>query len=101
MLDVATSNYYVDEQLGLQYLKHVRQQLFIMLQIGVHHGNEWRTTRQDSFDAGGSKAAAPNSLNASHSAIETSKSADGIERTILRVVIDENRLPIDASQRCA
>src|SRR5262245_45316984 len=72
-----------------------------MLQVGVHHGDISRGTRQDSFDAGGSKPATTNPLNASYSPIKTGNSAHGLRRTILRVVIDEDRFPVDAAQRAA
>jgi hypothetical protein len=72
-----------------------------MLQVGIHYRDVRRGARQDSFDAGGSKTAAANPLNATHAAVLIGKSADCLRRTILGVVINEDRLPVDALQRPA
>src|SRR5262249_29173864 len=64
VLDKAATDYRVDCRLGLQYFEHVRQQLLIVLQVGVDHCYVRCRASQDSFNASGSKATTVNSLDA-------------------------------------
>src|SRR5262245_20487580 len=98
VLDISTANHRVEGRLGLQCFEHVGEQPLIVLQVGVHYRDVRCGARQDTLDAGGSKPATANPLNAAHSTIYTSKSANRFRRSILRVIIDKDRLPVDAFQ---
>jgi hypothetical protein len=98
---VTTADHGIDVRFALQRVKHTWQQLLVMLQVGIHYRDIRRAARQDSFHAGGSKPPAVNSLYATHPPVLTGKSVDHLSGTIVRVVIDKDRLPVDALQRPA
>jgi hypothetical protein len=77
----------------------VRQQSLVVLKVSIHNSDVRRSASEDSLDAGGSQSAAANPLNAPDAAVVISKPADSFWRSILGVVVDEDRFPIDALQR--
>ena len=86
LLDIATADHRIDHRLALQRIKHAWQQPLVMLEVGVHYRDVRRGARQDAFDAGGSKPAAADPLNATHPAVLTSKPVDHLRHTILRLM---------------
>ena len=90
--DVARAD---DEIVGLvlQGLEHARQQALVMLQIGVHDGDEGCGRGEHALDAGGREAAPADALQAAHARIALRHGAHRFGGAVARIVVDEDRLP--------
>ena len=84
---------------GAQGGQHGGQHAFVMLQVGIHHGDEGRAGRQDAFDAGAGQAAAADTAQAAHARIDCGDRLGGFGRAVGRIVVDEDRFPGDAVKR--
>ena len=89
-------------QVGLaafQLGQHLRQNLFVMLQVGVYHRDKGRGRRQHAFDAGAGKATPPDPADTAHPQVCCADGLYGIGSAVGRIVIDENGFPRDSRQR--
>src|SRR5262249_13723330 len=98
VLDVAAADHDV-ERLLLQRRKHAREQRLVMLEIGVDDGDIRRGARQNAFDAGRRQAAARNPVQQPDAAIVKGEKGYGLRGSVTGIVIDEDQLPVDASER--
>jgi hypothetical protein len=96
--DIAAANDDI-EIFGFQLVKHVRQNLLIMLEVRIHDGEERRGCTEHSLNAGRGQAAAIDALNDADPRISPGDGAHEIRRAIGRIVIDKNDFVLDATER--
>ena len=79
--------------------QHLRQQLGVVLVVGIHHRHHRGCCGAHPLDRGRGEATAPDPLDHPHPRIVAGDGARLVGGAVGAVVIDEDRLPPDARQR--
>ena len=82
-----------------QAQQHQGQDTLIMLQVGIDDGDIGCAAGENSFDAGGGKAAPADALETTHARVLFSEGADSLGRAVGRIVIDKDDFPRRSSER--
>ena len=94
---VTRSNHHLGTRVNS--LQHLRQHSLIVLQICIHHSNDWGSRSHHALNAGRGQAPAANALQATHARIGARHFAHQRSRGVGRVVIYKYGLPACFPQR--
>ncbi len=83
---------------GPQFCQHLRQDALVMLQIGVHHRDDWRAGGEHALDAGARQPAPVDAAQAAHAQILMRHFLGQHRRAVRAVVVHHDHFPIDAGQ---
>ena len=78
--------------------EHLRQDRFVVLQVGIHHRDIGRGGGEDAFDAGTGEAAAADALDAAGAAVAVSDVAHRRGRAVRRIVVNEDHFPVEPGE---
>ncbi len=81
--------------------QHVRQQGFVMLQVGVDHRDVGGGACQHAFQTGRGKTAPAHAFQDAHAAVGSGDPADHLGRAVGRLVVDDHDLPGDPGKGLA
>ena len=82
-----------------KYRQHLREQLLIVLQVGVDDRDVGRGRGEHRFGAGRGEAAAAEPLHAAHAAVEPRLLAHAVSGAVGRIVVYYDHLPMNAFER--
>ncbi len=83
----------------LDQAEHLRQLRFVVLHIAVDDGGARRARREHALDAGPGQTTAADALDAANPRVVFANSPHLVRRTIRRIVINEDDLPGNSSER--
>src|SRR5262249_25296212 len=81
-----------------EQVKHLRQDSFVVLQVGIHHGYIRRGGGQNAFHAGGTQTAPTNPLDATNAPMGLRDIANVGCRSVRRIVVNKNDLPVRSTK---
>ena len=84
---------------GAQGIEHGNEQLFVMLEVGVHHRDIAGLAREHAFEARSGETAAADAANAAYATVGFADGARGGSRTVRRIVVDEDNFPVTGGEK--
>ena len=97
-MDIAAANHKVGQS-APQRREHGGQNRFVVLQVGIHNGDESCRRTQHAFDAGACETPTANAPDAANSCVFLSQCPDNFPGLVRTVVVHESQLPGHACKR--